>query len=61
MLQSHLGQNPSLRPPLQEAIAEAYELALLVAQRETGLIETAFPANCAYSAEEILDPEFLPQ
>jgi hypothetical protein len=61
MLRSRLAQNPSLRPRLQDAIAEAYDLAMLIAQRETGLAEGAFPASCSYGAEEILDPDFLPQ
>ena len=61
MLATHLAQNPSLRPGLAEAIAEAYGLALLIAQRGTGLAESTFPADCPYGAAEILDADFLPQ
>ena len=44
-----LGDNPSLRGRLPDIMADAYETALLAAQRETGLAETAFPAACPWS------------
>ena len=44
-----LGDNPSLRGRLPDIMADAYETALLAAQRETGLAENAFPAACPWS------------
>lgn len=60
MLKTHLAQNRSLRPKLGEAIAEAYKLAVLLAQRETGLARSTFPPGCPFSAEQLFDPDFLP-
>jgi hypothetical protein len=42
-LDEHLKDNPSLRSLLTPAIETAYRLALLGAQKETGLAEGAFP------------------
>lgn len=47
-----LTQNPSLRAKLDEIIAEAYGDALLIAERETGLSESTFPAACPWTYEE---------
>ena len=57
----HLQDNPSLRAILDGLIADAYGDALLAAQRETGLPEQAFPADCPYPQAAILDTGFLPQ
>ena len=46
---------PSLRPKLEEAIADAYETAVIRASDETGLVVEDFPSRCAYSVEEILE------
>ncbi|HWP00637.1 MAG TPA: DUF29 domain-containing protein [Methylococcus sp.] len=55
-----LKANPSLEPRLDEVLADAYELAILGAARETGLDEGAFPERCPWSIEAVLNPEFLP-
>jgi hypothetical protein len=59
-LEEHLEDNPSLRPSLDRVITRAYRLAVLAAQKETGLAEGTFPATCPYSMAQILDPAFLP-
>lgn len=41
-----------------EHIAE--EKAVQPAIAETGLLESRFPAECPFTVEQILDPEFLP-
>jgi hypothetical protein len=43
-----LKDNPSLRPHLAEAIAEAYRDARVAAQQETGLSENVFELTCPY-------------
>ncbi len=60
-LRSHLQDNPSLKAKLDEAYAEAYELAVIGAARETGLPEGLFPAALPYRFEEAMDGEFWPQ
>lgn len=48
-----LADNPSLRPQLGGILDDAYGDALLMAQRETGLPDTAFPPECQWTADEI--------
>lgn len=60
-LQQHLRDNPSLRAKLPEAVEDAHGLGVLVAQRETGLAEGAFPRTCPWAIEDILNPEFFPE
>ena len=49
-----MDDNPSLRPLLPALLAEAYARALLAAQRETGLPESAFPAACPWTFEQAM-------
>jgi hypothetical protein len=56
----HLDDNPSLRAMLGAAIVAGYGDALLTAQKETGLAESAFPPACPYTEAQIFDPAFLP-
>jgi hypothetical protein len=49
-----LAQNPSLRASLGAVLEEAYGDALLIAQRETGLAEDAFPPACPWTLEQAL-------
>ena len=56
----HLKDNPSLKGVFPEAFATAYRFALLVAQRETGLPEAAFPAICPWSGDQVMAEGFLP-
>ena len=59
-LRSHLRDNPSLKSQLDEAFAEAYELAVIGAARETGLPETDFPKAAPYRFEQTVDDAFWP-
>ena len=52
-----LRDNPSLRPHVPGLIAEAYEDALLAAQRETGLSESMFPATCPWTFEQAMQDD----
>lgn len=56
----HLGENPSLKATLQEAVAEAHEDAILWVAKETLLDETDLPATCPYTLDEIFQHDFLP-
>jgi hypothetical protein len=59
-LLSHLKDNPSLKARLDESFAEAYELAVIGAARETGLPESAFPNAAPYRVEQAVDDAFWP-
>lgn len=60
-LADHMADNPSLRSRLDEAIRNAYRLALVEAERETGLMRQTFPATCPYPFEMAIDPDFWPE
>ena len=59
-LSDHLDDNPSLKPQIPVAIERAYREAVVVAGDETKLGEDAFPATCAWSFDEIMNPNFWP-
>jgi hypothetical protein len=56
-----LRESPSLNPFVGEALMEAYAEAREDAAEETGLPETDFPAECPFSADEVLSRDFLPE
>jgi hypothetical protein len=55
-----LADNPSLRPGLLDAVGDAYQLALIAAQRETGLGAETFPDACSWRADDLLADEWWP-
>lgn len=55
-----LGENPSLRSGLPEAVATAYRHAVLLAVRETDLDEEVFPSRCPFSIRQIVAEAFFP-
>jgi len=55
-----LRKNPSLKSVLAETLRDAYSDAVLGAARESGLPEESFPAECPWSFETAMDPEFWP-
>jgi hypothetical protein len=55
-----LRQSPSLKPGLREAVVEPYRDAAKEAGVETRLPASTFPDRCPFTAEQILDPDFLP-
>ena len=57
----HLQDNPSLKTRLDEIIEAAYGDSLIRAERETGLPETTFPAECPWTFEQIMDANFWPE
>ena len=57
---AHMADNPSLKAMLSQAIDHAYGTAAIEAETETGLSESTFPANCPWSFDQMMDPEFWP-
>jgi Domain of unknown function DUF29 len=56
-----LQESPSLRPFVNEALAEAYSAARQTASNQTGLLDTEFPAECPFTADQVLSDAFLPE
>ncbi len=55
-----LRDNPSLKPCVESLLADAYESAVPTASGETGIEETAFPAQCPWKFDEIIEAAFWP-
>jgi hypothetical protein len=55
-----LKKSPSLQPYLPEALENGYQDALDLAVRETSLSYKAFPPECPYSLEQILNNNIFP-
>ncbi|WP_431856061.1 DUF29 domain-containing protein [Azospirillum sp.] len=60
-LSSHMADNPSLKSKLPEALDESYRLALIEAERETGLAEGTFPSDCPWTFQQMTDAGFWPE
>lgn len=56
-----LGESPSLKNTLEEKMNHAYEHAVVIAVRETGLDETSFSKKCPFSLEQCLSQNFFPE
>ncbi|MCY7278703.1 MAG: DUF29 domain-containing protein [Phormidesmis sp. CAN_BIN44] len=57
-IQRLIRQNPSLKPYLEEAIADAYESGLDLVVRETPLDYPDLPEDCPYTLDQLFDPDF---
>ena len=53
-----VSRSPSLRPSLDDIVAEAYGDAVLIAARETELAEDTFPPACPWTFGEAVLAEF---
>jgi Domain of unknown function DUF29 len=60
-IRDRLQESPSLRSDLVEIISVAYPDAVERAANETGLAIEAFPIDCPYELDNILDAAFLPE
>jgi hypothetical protein len=56
-----LEEMPSLQRLIEPYVAKRYRVARLAASGETGLPESAFPPECPYTVEQMLDQDFLPE
>lgn len=54
----HLRDNPSLTSRLDQAMSDAYEVAAIRAERETGA--DLFPPACPFTFEQAIDDDFWP-
>ena len=56
-----LEDSPSLQHELEKKIAKAYMRSRLMAENETGIDKSGFPAECPFSLENILEQDFYPE
>jgi len=59
-LDSHLADNPSLKSVLPAAIAQAYRIARIEAEKETGLSAEEFPALAPWDFDKVMNEDFWP-
>jgi len=57
-IQKLIRKNPSLKSYLAEAIAESFELALILVEKETPIESKDLPKSCPYTSTQILDVNF---
>lgn len=57
-LAEHLQENPSLKGTLEQCLTKAYRLAVIGAERETGL--EGLPDTCPYPVEKVMEADFFP-
>jgi len=60
VLAKRLEASPSLRAKIRPNLGSNYQRAVQLTLIETGLPKNHFPAECPFTVEQILDPEFLP-
>jgi len=60
-IMEHLDENPSLKHDLDETIIKAWRRALMMAETETGILASKFPACCPWTFEQVMDENFWPQ
>lgn len=53
-------KSPSLKRYFDDVFEECYQDARLLASGETGMAEQAFPVNCPFLKEDILNPKYIP-
>ena len=56
-----LEDSPSLKYELDKQLGHAYQKALLIVIKETGLPKKTFLVHCPFSLKNILDQSFLPE
>ncbi|HEY1931778.1 MAG TPA: DUF29 domain-containing protein [Acetobacteraceae bacterium] len=59
-IRRYMTQNPSLKSQLHEAMTDAYGLALIRADRETGLGRSTFPQQSPFTFDQAMDQDFWP-
>ena len=60
-IQSAFEDSPSLRNYYAQVFDKSYSKARDIAAGETGLDLSTFPAECLYTAEQVIDDEFWPE
>ncbi len=56
-----LEDSPSLKHQMKALFSEAYEDAILLTAKDTGLTEEDFPSQCPYTLDRVMDDTFWPE
>lgn len=56
----HMRDNPSLKATISDAVTDAWEDALIEAERQTGIALEEFPQQCPWSYDAMLNGDFWP-
>lgn len=56
----HVKKNPSLKPSIPEAMADAWKTARIEASIQTGLSRDTFPVQCPYTWEQAMQEDWMP-
>jgi len=57
----HIDDNPSLKHCLDDTISKAWQGAVIMAETETGIDQSTFPAQCPWTFEQVMSPDFWPE
>lgn len=60
-IERRLKKSPSLKHKLPDIVGDAYGDAVISAERETNIKRSVFPAECPWSFEQFMNPEFYPE
>ncbi|MFS8804246.1 DUF29 domain-containing protein [Synechococcus sp. R55.6] len=60
-VQELIADNPSLKSYLVEAMNKAYQKSVLLVVKETPLSLDDLPAQCPYTLDQVMDPDFYPE
>ena len=58
---ARLRKSPSLKHHAIEELIDAYDVAKVAAERETGLPGSTFPNECPWTFAQVTDSEFMPE
>ena len=56
-----LADSPSLKSEIEKHLAHAFEKALILAEKETGLAKRTFEKECPFSLKQLLNQKFFPE
>ena len=60
-IQELIADNPSLKSYLVEAMNKGYQKSVLLVVKETPLSLDDLPAQCPYTLDQVMDPNFYPE
>ncbi|HAT1683238.1 TPA: DUF29 domain-containing protein [Klebsiella oxytoca] len=60
-IERRLKRSPGLKHKLPEIFDDAYGDAVIAAECETNIRRSVFPAECPWTFEQVMDPEFWPE